>query len=464
MNRRTKTVLGATAAVVVITATALRAAEKNGESAWGKVVGAVARAFFGGQEQQPQAAELQEVEEQKVAAEWLGSQARPSMPAPMLNTSHAQVRTLKLLGDHNERLASFCLNQQGDIVALLSPASAAHVPVAEPVESGPPVTQSEVRVINSKGEEQSRFSVDFVATTVNVSPDGHIYVGGQGVIAKYDAQGQQLVRRPAPHLDGLSFNEEALAERAKASLAETAKMLEDSLAEMKQKYESTPEEELPPVERSMKKNFDRYEEMYARQIEQYSNPTDALIEQTITQLTSRKNTINAISANDQYVFVTCPASKGYGFTVWRTDTSLENGQLIVEGLRGCCGQMDVQCCGENLFVAENSRYRVVQYDADGEQVAKFGERSREGDAAGFSGCCNPMNTRLVGDKLYVAESDGTVKLFNAAGEFQEVLGKASVVSGCKSSIVAASADGATVYYFDVNQSSICVLERRSDKS
>ena len=43
---------------------------------------------------------------------------------------------------------------------------------------------------------------------------------------------------------------------------------------------------------------------------------------------------------------------------------------IVDGLSGCCGQMDIQCCGDDFVVAENSRKRVVRYDSDGKQVSR----------------------------------------------------------------------------------------------
>jgi hypothetical protein len=121
--------------------------------------------------------------------------------------------------------------------------------------------------------------------------------------------------------------------------------------------------------------------------------------------------------------------------------------------------MDVQCCEDELFVAENSRHRVVRYDAAGNKLASWGMRDRDGKGKNFGGCCNPMNTRLVGGKLYVSESDGRVKLFSPDGEYQGLVGKASVQPGCKSSIVDVSADGETVYYFDVQNSAICVLKR-----
>ena len=71
-----------------------------------------------------------------------------------------------------------------------------------------------------------------------------------------------------------------------------------------------------------------------------------------------------------------------------------------------------------------------------------------------------MNTRAVGDKLYVSDSDGRVRLFTLDGKYQSEVGKAEVAPGCKSSIVDVSPDGNRVYYIDVNNSKICVLDRK----
>ena len=121
--------------------------------------------------------------------------------------------------------------------------------------------------------------------------------------------------------------------------------------------------------------------------------------------------------------------------------------------------MDVQCCGDDAVVAENSRYRVVRYRPDGKKLASFGKSSRDGGGEGFNGCCNPMNTRAVGDDLYVSESNGLVKLFSQDGKYKGIVGLAKVKPGCKSSIVDVSPDRNRVYYIDVENSAICVLDR-----
>jgi len=71
-----------------------------------------------------------------------------------------------------------------------------------------------------------------------------------------------------------------------------------------------------------------------------------------------------------------------------------------------------------------------------------------------------MTTRAVGDKLYVSDSDGRVRLFTLDGTYTGEIGKADVQPGCKSSIVDVAPDGKRVYYIDANNSKICVLDQK----
>lgn len=382
--------------------------------------------------------------------------------------SHRQTRRIDIIdNDAGLRLTSFCLNKDGQIVALLGKSDGVYPAVAAflPAQAAPK-KQSELRIMNSEGEVVTKFDLDFAASAVNVGPDGNIYVGGNGVVAKFDATGKELGRSDAPHLKALAQDDAALEARARETMAENIESLKQAMASMEEQKKTIAEkseEDLTDEERQMKDIIEPTLEAYRTMIAQQEDPEQQKqqLEQTMSSLASRQRTINAVSVNDQYVFVTCAASKGYGYAVWRTDLNFENGQQIVDGLRGCCGQMDVQCCDDEVIVAENARHRVVRFDAEGKETIKFGKRSRDGEGEGFGSCCNPMNTRLVGDQLYVAESDGTVKLFDRDGNFKEVIGRAKVEAGCKSSIVAADSTGDRVYYFDVHHSAICVLERQT---
>jgi hypothetical protein len=124
--------------------------------------------------------------------------------------------------------------------------------------------------------------------------------------------------------------------------------------------------------------------------------------------------------------------------------------------------MDVQALGDRLVVAENSRHRVLLLDQEGKTIKQFGESSRTDVSKGFGGCCNPMNTCAGADGcLLTSESNGIVKRYSQAGDFQEVLGVADVTAGCKNSAIGMARDGSRLYYFDVNEGRILVLRRKS---
>lgn len=396
---------------------------------------------------------------------FVGEAAPAAIEAAPAGVTHEQVRLIQPAKDEpGLMLKSFCLRSDGKLVTLLDGGAPVWGAVPAPNQNANAKPAGcEVRIVDGDGNVLQSFPVDFSGHSVNVGPDGNIYVGGNGVVAKYDADGKQLLRADAPNMTADSQSEEALRRRAIETVAEQKSVYSDAIANLekqKQELAGKSDEELTDEQREIKPNIDSLIEAYKQAMAQQQEPTEERIKQIMEQLASRQKTINAIAANDKYVFVTCSAPKGYGYVVWRTDLDFKNPVMTVEGLRGCCGQMDVQCCGEELVVAENSRHRVVRFDADGKEVLSFGKRSRDGIGEGFGHCCNPMNTRLVGDKLYVAESDGSVKLFSQEGAFLALIGKANVQPGCKSSIVAATPDGERVYYFDVQKSGICVLERK----
>ena len=93
---------------------------------------------------------------------------------------------------------------------------------------------------------------------------------------------------------------------------------------------------------------------------------------------------------DDTVFIACRMTVGYGYEVWRMDSEFADGKKIIEGLSGCCGQMDVQANDEGVFVAENSRKRVRRFDADGQSVCDWGKASES--VHGFGSCCTEIST------------------------------------------------------------------------
>ncbi len=74
-----------------------------------------------------------------------------------------------------------------------------------------------------------------------------------------------------------------------------------------------------------------------------------------------------------------------------------------------------------LHVANPQRHRIESYSLEGELVSSWGERSR--DLVGFSGCCNPVSFAMLRDGRFVTAERGQprVKLYDAAGQFSELL-------------------------------------------
>jgi hypothetical protein len=406
--------------------------------------------------------------------------AEPAVPAENLaQATHHQVREIRPGGDdHSLKLTSFCVTPEGTILAIVSNAGTEGHAAEESAglisgvvslfagnaKAEKPEPRTEVRVLDAEGKLLESWPLDFAAHAINVCPTGEIVVGGDGVLARYDAHGKQLARGEAPHVAATRGEAGALERQAREIVQSQAESLKEALADFERQktdLEAKPADELNDEERQALQTIDQTIAAYRQIIDQQQNrkADDGQVQQMVQYLSTQQKKVNAIAASGSNVYVTCVANKGFGYDVWRTDLEFGSPEKIVSGLRGCCGQMDVQCCGEELIVAENARHRVVKFGIGGKELESWGKRSRDGDGETFGGCCNPMNTRLVGDKLYVAESDGQIKLFSPEGEFQGVLGKANVQAGCKSSIVDASADGDRLYYFDVNNSAICVLER-----
>jgi sugar lactone lactonase YvrE len=183
---------------------------------------------------------------------------------------------------------------------------------------------------------------------------------------------------------------------------------------------------------------------------------------SIDQLVAAQARIASISASTQDVFFACSSSTGTGFDVWRTDLDFEKGRKIGESLRGCCGQMDVQANDNGVYVAENTKHRVSCYTREGQSLLEFGSRARD-SAAGFEGCCNPMNVAFgPGGSVYTAEAgSGRVKRFAADGTFMELVGAVELVPGCKKVSIAVSPEGDRVYMLDITRGHIVVMSSDS---
>jgi hypothetical protein len=418
---------------------------------------------------------------------WSSAPANDGVPAGVekIEKTHKQVKAIDLRAIENgARLQDFCVARDGSVIALVAGAPPIGDTGPDDEKADNTASRSQVCVLDPEGKLARKWEVSFVGQAIATGTDGSVYVGGNARLARFDAQGKLLAEADAPQTAILA-NKDDLREQAqeqlesdKAAAEERIKNYEQILKDEKQlaeqqkqiekQLEDQQEEEAKKdaKEKPQKKPAARpriqydLKKIYAQQLQHLRHQKDQTIDEVIASITTRLKQINAITTSGSDVFVACPMSKGYGYAVWRTDQAFANPKQIIKGLSGCCGQMDIQAAGDVVFVAENSRHRVVRYSRDGAEVGSFGKTDREGLGEGFGGCCNPMNLCFTVDgDLLASESNGVVKRFTPEGKYQGMVGVAEVPAGCKNSAIGISSDGERVYYIDIQGSKILVLAR-----
>ncbi len=382
-------------------------------------------------------------------------------------STHKQTRVIEISqGDDDQmQVNAFCLNKKGEILAACG--------------EGP----GEIRVLNDQGKLLRSWKIDVKPEAINVTSDGEILAGGEGKLFKFSATGKKLIEEDAPHAESLRENTETLREEAIAYLdryknrgsAATLKLQVESyermLKQIEEKDELTEQDEsllklLPDLLKSRKASLaiaEKAEKAKAESGEKEEGPDEEAIAAQVKSMMKSKMRIASISTDGESVFVATRALKGYGFAIWKTNQSMAEGEEIVTGLSGCCGQMDVQACENGLFVAENSRKRVVRYDSKGEELLKWGKADRTG-LDGFTSCCNPMNVcfNKNGDVFTAESNTGRIKRFSAEGEFLDFVGDVKLVPGCKNVSIAVTPNHDRVYMLDLTRNHIVVMEKKPE--
>jgi len=384
------------------------------------------------------------------------------------HATHQQVATIKLqVEDDKLKINAFTLNKAGQIVAACG--------------AGP----GQIRIADDEGKILQSWETEVKPEAVNVGADGSILVGGEGKLFRFDAAGKLLQQADSPHAAALREGTEAIREEAIAYL--NRKTNTNSLQSRITTYQriidqltaKAEKDELNESEKRMLELLPKTLERYTKQAEEEAaaklakgekeeepkGPTEKEIESQVASLIKSKMKISSISSNADNVFVATRGIKGYGYVVWKMTNEFSAGEVIVEGLSGCCGQMDVQCCPNGLFVAENSRHRVVRYDDKGEEITKWGKQDRTG-VEGFSSCCNPMNVCFnATNEVFTAESGtGRIKRYDADGKFVAYVGDVDLVPGCKNVSIAVSPDSDRVYMLDLTRNHIVMMQTRSEKA
>lgn len=423
----------------------------------------------------------------------LGLGGAPSASAAASeDVTHKQTAEIVIrTSDGNGTLQTFCVGPDGNLYAVVT----APVPYGAGVQTGRKAS-GEIHVYTPEGEKLRHWTLDFEPQRIAVAASGELYVGGSGKLVKFDAQGKQLAAVESPHLAAVLADKEKLlrdAEEQRKQMIETyanatrqMEEVRDQLVEQKKQLEkkaagkpATEESDKQParddaadilplvgrggntpeaLDRQIKQ-YDQILKSYQQQVEQQKKRK---VEDIVQEISGRLQRIHAITVGEQDVYIATAMSKGYGYAVWRMGLDFSGAEQIVEGLSGCCGQMDIQARENELFVAENSRHRVLKYSREGKKLAQFGNRERAGAGGGFGGCCNPMNLCFTSEgNVLTAESEGKVRCFTADGKYEGLCGSAKVSGGCKNVAVGTSEDGKYIFFYDLQGSKIVVLTRVS---
>ena len=307
----------------------------------------------------------------------------------------------------------------------------------------------------------------FACKGVTVAPDGAIVTVGDDRVMVLSAAGEEIAEATAPHFQPTAEEQAAIVEEIAEQHRERIEMRRQQLERYTKAKAAL--EAIPEAERTPKQVEELAEATATARLYEASMNIEASVttnhqtpEAVVAAALADARTIHRVAASREHLFLVAKQPAGYGYGVWRCGRDFSAPEKIVDGLRGCCGQMDVQVIGDELVVAENGSHRVAVYGLDGEPKRTFGRACRTDVRQGFGGCCNPMNACPGPDgTMLLSESNGLVKQFAADGTLVEILGAANVPSGCKNSSIGLSTDGITLYYLDVQKGRVLVLERKS---
>jgi len=375
--------------------------------------------------------------------------------------THEKLTAVKVQGKNGHGIQTLCADSQGRVLALVA--------ASRYFDSTVKNTASEVRVLSPDGKQVESWTVPFHAQSLNVGPDGTVFVAGDGKVARFDRAGKELGQIELPHIAEQLKDKEGMRKKAE----EQIKLQKDSFEQarkqftaQKEKLEKKKPEDLTATEKKQLEQFKMILKSYEEQGDYYAKMT---VDSVVSGIVSRLKVINGIAVSEKDLFLVCGESKGYGYAIWRMTHDFQDAKQVKGGVGGCCGQMDIQVAGTDFLLAENTNYKFARYDRDGKALGAWGKGmmvapGKECPPDCFGGCCNPMNLRVnkAGDVL-TAESEGVIKRFSAKGEFLGTVAKVALTGGCKNVAVAMTPDADRVYFCDQPNSQVIILAKKGEK-
>ncbi|MEZ6064441.1 MAG: hypothetical protein R3B90_01760 [Planctomycetaceae bacterium] len=379
-------------------------------------------------------------------------------PTDQLATAtHKQIRSIRPKHDgQTVSLNTFCVDRQGNVLACVGGSTFAYPQAGD--RSARPARGNFVQVYSPEGELTAEWDVPFQPTAINIAKDETIFVAGAGQLARFSPKGELLTQADLPQVQESEESRQQAADAAKQQAEEILARMQKQATyakEQAEKLSEIPEGERTAAQTARLKAYERQQTLYQLQIEQLQERAANVVPQTIAPSRS-SGEVKALAVSDEHVFVCTRA--GTGYEVVRCDYDFQNPKQVLSGLRGCCGQMDIQAFGQQVFVAENTKFRVGIHDEDGKFVDSFGSQDRTGKT-GFGSCCNPMNVRCCsnGDVLTAESSIGDIKRFSPTGDFLGYVGRARISGGCKHVAIGCDEQRDRYYMMNISDNTICVL-------
>jgi hypothetical protein len=399
---------------------------------------------------------------------------------PAWKCSHTKVAVIRMTDSGGATsLNNYCLNNDGSILACCGGRRVVSSISRQTGEFASRTVgqQGEIRVLSPKGKLLATWPMEFMPEAVCVTDRGVIFVAGAGRVVQLDQQGKAVRSAASPQMSELPPLPPIPKEEDQGVKESRLKKVEGLKAKLKEaqealaaaRKEATPkgvkqrdltDEQRQAIQEKLREPQAKLAEARTALREAAMSPQQSALQQRAAIL--GKASIKGIAVSDKDVFVSCSATKGRSFAVWRMDRELANPKRILDGLRGCCGQMDIQSRDGDVWVAHNAKHRVERYDRDGKQLLSFG-RTDHKKADGFGGCCEPKNLRFGADgTLYTCESGPpvAVKHFTTEGKFLGVVAVPLFESGCVRVTIEVSRDGSTVYVLSPSENAIYVMSNK----
>lgn len=322
---------------------------------------------------------------------------------PAWKPAAAELAVIRVGKDKEQgSLTNFCVDPAGNLLACWSAGDE-----QAPAKQGASDKGHEIRVLSPDGKLLKTLPLPCDPGAICVDHEGNILVGGGGRLLQLDPQGKVLLSVATP----ASQQPVTLSKEMEQMLGEAGGANQNQL------------------------------EAYKKQLER------------------RRGEVTGLAVTKQDVFLACPSPNDFSFCVYRLDRQLANAKLVVEKLRGCCGQMDIQANDDKLWIPHNARHQVECRDREGKELAKFGKAGRVKPDQ-FGGCCEPKNLRFTqAGEILAAESGPPtcIKRFSPDGKFLGVVALVEGDGNCVRVSVDVSPDGKRFYLLDTDRNAIRVF-------